>query len=65
MKVTLNGQSAELPEGARVSDAIAHLAPTPPFAVAVNLQFVPQSAWASQPLRAGDQIEIIAPVTGG
>ncbi|QXL85519.1 sulfur carrier protein ThiS [Comamonas sp. NLF-1-9] len=65
MKVLLNGQSAELPEGALVSDAIAWLAPTPPFAVAVNLRFIPRSDWATQALQAGDQIEIIAPVTGG
>lgn len=65
MKVLLNGTAIELPEGATVADAIARLTPTPPFAVAVNLNFVPQPAHASHALHAGDRIEIIAPVTGG
>jgi len=31
----------------------------------VNLQFVPKTQYAATPLQAGDQIEIIAPITGG
>lgn len=65
MNVLINAVPTELPDGACVADAIALLAPAPPFAVAVNLAFVPQSAYASRPLKPGDQIEIIAPVTGG
>jgi sulfur carrier protein len=37
----------------------------PPFATALNLQFVPKTQYASTPLNVGDQIEIIAPITGG
>jgi len=48
-----------------VAHAITQLAPVPPFAVAVNLHFVPSSRYASERLHEGDQIEIIAPVTGG
>lgn len=65
MKVLINAVPTELPDDARVADAVALLAPAPPFAVAVNLAFVPQSAHARHALRPGDQIEIIAPVTGG
>ena len=65
MKVYLNEIAVELPDGATVADAVAHLAPAPPFAVAVNLAFVPQPAYAGHALHAGDHIEIIAPVTGG
>ncbi|MCZ2103698.1 MAG: sulfur carrier protein ThiS [Comamonadaceae bacterium] len=65
MKILLNDTPVELPEGATVADAIAHLAPAPPFAVAVNLNFIPQPAHASHALHAGDRVEIIAPVTGG
>jgi len=36
-----------------------------PFAVAVNTRFVPQSRYAEQLLQPGDEVEIIAPVTGG
>lgn len=48
-----------------MADAIALLAPRPPFAVAVNLQFIPQTRYAEQPLQDADQLEIISPVTGG
>lgn len=37
----------------------------PPFAVAVNTEFVPKSGYATRTLQAGDRLEIIAPVTGG
>lgn len=65
MKVYINTVATELAPGATVSDAMAQLAPTPPFAVAVNLTFVPQPAYATHVLQTNDHIEIIAPVTGG
>jgi len=65
MNILINQNATELPEGATVADAVTHLAPQPPFAVAVNTQFVPQSAHATHVLHGGDQVEIIAPVTGG
>ena len=65
MNVLINQTPAELPEGATVADAVARLAPKPPFAVAVNMQFIPNTRYAAQPLAEGDQVEIIAPVTGG
>ncbi|MBS0293294.1 MAG: sulfur carrier protein ThiS [Proteobacteria bacterium] len=65
MNILINQNSVELPEGATIADAVACLAPTPPFAVAVNLQFVPRAAYAAHLLQAGDSVEIIAPVTGG
>lgn len=65
MNVFINQTAVDLPAGATVADAVAHLNPRPPFAVAVNLQFVPGARYAAHALQAGDQIEIIAPVTGG
>lgn len=65
MKICINGTATELPDEATVAHAITQLAPVPPFAVAVNLHFVPPSSYASERLHEGDQIEIIAPVTGG
>ena len=65
MNVLINQTPTELPEGASVADAIALLAPRPPFAVAVNLQFIPQTRYAEQRLHPADQLEIISPVTGG
>ncbi len=65
MQVTINQKPHTLAEGATVADAVAALNPPPPFAVAVNLAFVPRTTYASRPLADGDAIEIIAPVTGG
>ena len=65
MHVLINQQPHELPEAATLADAIAALRPPPPFAAAVNRQFVPRPAYAQRQLRPGDEVEIIAPVTGG
>ena len=65
MNISINQVPHELPEGATVADAVAALNPPPPFAVALNLNFVPRTTYASRPLADGDTLEIIAPVTGG
>lgn len=63
--ITLNGQALALPEGATLADAAQISGVQPPFAAAVNLQFVPRTRYAQTPLQSGDQVELISPVTGG
>lgn len=69
MMIALNGHSTCLPDGASVADAVTHaqqaLGLQPPFAVALNLQFVPRAQYASTVLHDGDRLEIITPITGG
>ncbi len=65
MKIIINKQEHELPAGATVADAVAAIAAKPPFAVAVNTQFVPKAHYAQHALHEGDRVEIISPVTGG
>ena len=65
MKVLINKREHELAEGATLADAVAAIEAKPPFAAAVNTQFVPKTQYAQQRLNAGDSIEIISPVTGG
>lgn len=65
MNLTVNKVSLEVKQGASLSDLVLQVMPTPPFAVAVNMQFVPKSAYASTALCEGDSIEVIRPVTGG
>ena len=65
IEVQINQNGYQLPQGARLSDAIAAAQIEPPFAAAVNLQFVPKSQHALHVLQHGDQIELIAPITGG
>jgi sulfur carrier protein len=65
MKVSINSQVYELPPLATLPDAIALTQATPPFAVAINMQFVPSGHYAQTRLQDGDKIDIIRPVTGG
>lgn len=65
MKISINQVQHELPELATLADAVARIQARPPFAAAVNLQFVPNSQYHSKQLQAHDRIDIIAPVTGG
>ncbi len=63
--ILINDKPYALPERALLTDAIAALGATPPFAVAVNREFVPRSAYATRALQPGDRVEVIRPVTGG
>lgn len=65
MQVFINKTSYEVPPGATLADAVAKLAPKPPFAAAVNMQFVPNTQYTQRTIEAGDRIDIIFPVTGG
>ena len=65
MRVILNQVEYELPNQSMVSDALALINAKPPYAVAVNLNFVPKAKHAEFVLNENDQIEVIAPVTGG
>ena len=63
--VLINQQSHQLPTGATLADAIAQVGIQPPFAAAVNLEFVPRGQYAQRLLKSGDRVELIAPITGG
>ncbi|MFM1818198.1 MAG: hypothetical protein RL364_1058 [Pseudomonadota bacterium] len=65
LTVTLNANSLRLPAGASLADAVKVSGVTPPFAAAVNLEFVPKSQYATHLLNSGDRIELISPITGG
>jgi len=65
MKVIINKQEHELPAGATLADAVSAVEARPPFAAAVNTQFVPKTQYAQHALKDGDRVEIISPVTGG
>ena len=65
MRVIVNQQVRELAPASKVSDLLTVLDAKPPYAVAVNLQFVPKSQYAEYVLQDNDSVEIISPVTGG
>lgn len=65
LSVLINDQPHTLPSGACLRDAVAALGIRPPFAAAVNLQFVPRNRYDEHRLQDGDRVELIAPITGG
>jgi sulfur carrier protein len=65
MRILANQIPRDLPSNSRITDLLTMLEARPPYAVAVNLQFVPRTRHAEYILHENDQVEIIAPVTGG
>jgi sulfur carrier protein len=65
IQVRINQTTHTLPQGATLADAVTAVGIQPPFAAAVNLQFVPRGQYAQHALVNQDQIELIAPITGG
>jgi len=65
MRILANQIPRELPANSRITDLLTMIEAKPPYAVAVNLQFVPKMRHADYILQDNDQVEIIAPVTGG
>ena len=66
MRLSVNGEAAEVDEGATVADVVAgRTAELRRVAVAVNGEVVPRSAWASVPLAAGDAVEVLTAAAGG
>lgn len=66
MRLTVNGDSRELPDGATVSALIAHLGvPERKVAVERNLEIVPKSQYGQTRLSDGDRIEIVHIIGGG
>ncbi len=65
MKVLVNQTLFHLNDGATLADALAAAPVPPPFAAALNRQFVPKTNYGKTPLTEGDQIDLIAPVVGG
>ncbi|MCF2972542.1 sulfur carrier protein ThiS [Synechococcus sp. Nb3U1] len=65
MRVLINQKPCELPDGITLAEAVALIEVSNPFAVAVNLNFVPRTQYAQTALQEGDQLEIITPAAGG
>ena len=65
LQVLINQAPHTLPQGATLADAVVLAGIQPPFAAAVNLQFVPRGQYAQHALRDHDKIELISPITGG
>ncbi|MCW2666390.1 MAG: thiS [Frankiales bacterium] len=66
MRLTVNGEPAELPEGTTVADLVAARAEDHRrVAVAVGSAVVPRSRWAGTVLTQDDVVEVLVAVAGG
>ena len=66
MKITLNGESRDLPEAATVAEMLDLLGyGARRVAVELNRSVVPKSLHATQALAEGDRVEIIQAIGGG
>ena len=68
MRVILNGDERELPEGANVEAAVAAsgaLGRARGLAAAVDGEVVPRGEWGGTPLREGQRVEVLQAVQGG
>ena len=68
MRIWLNGQERELPDGANVGDVIAIMAAPLDgrgIAVAVDGEVVPRADWEHTELGTGQRVEVVQAVQGG
>jgi sulfur carrier protein len=65
MDIQINQKPLSLPDGATVADALAAFGARPPFAVALNGDFVARTQHAARALQAGDRLDVVHPVAGG
>jgi sulfur carrier protein len=68
LKLTVNGESLELPDGATVGDLVERAGPPGRdrgIAVAVGAEVVPRSEWDNTVLSDGQRIELLAAMQGG
>ena len=66
MRIQLNGEAFELPDGETVSGLIERLDLTGRrVAVELNLDIVPRSQHDSTQLAEGDQVEVVHAIGGG
>lgn len=66
MRLTVNGETVELPDGTTVAELVASRAEEHRrVAVAVNADVAPRSTWPSAVLHDGDAVEVLVAVAGG
>ena len=66
MRIQLNGESFELPDGQTVADLISRLdLAGHRVAVELNLDIVPRSQHAATVLSEGDRVEVVHAIGGG
>ena len=66
MKVFINGETREIPDGLKLDGVVTHLSlPERRMAIEVNRQVVRRQDWENLKIAAEDKIEIVHFVGGG
>jgi sulfur carrier protein len=68
IRVTLNGEPRELPEGSTLADALAAAgapAAARGYALVLDGAVVPRSSWSQTAVAPGARIEVVVAVAGG
>ncbi|NBC20704.1 MAG: sulfur carrier protein ThiS [Alphaproteobacteria bacterium] len=66
MKILLNGETRNVPEGMNLAQLVAEISDDPRgIAIERNLEIVPKSEHAETVLQEGDRLEIVQFVGGG
>jgi len=65
MDIQINQKPLALPDGATVADALAAYGARPPYAVALNGDFVARAQHGARTLQTGDRLDVVSPVAGG
>jgi sulfur carrier protein len=66
MRVLVNGEPMELPEGLSVEALLEQLKVKREYtAVALNREITPKTQYADTRLKDGDKVEIVRPMGGG
>lgn len=64
MNISINGEPFTT-EHTRLEQVITDFGATPPFAIAVNGDFVPKSTYPECVISEGDLVDIVSPIFGG
>ncbi len=66
MKISVNGEVRSIPQAMGVDQLLEHLGYQPKaVAVAINMEFIPSTAYTNTQLHESDEVEILAPMSGG
>ena len=66
MRVLVNGEPMEVPDGVSVDALLEHLKVKREYtAVALNREITPKARYADTRLKDGDKVEIVRPMGGG
>lgn len=65
MRITVNGEPLDVPDGLTLASLVEHLGLVGPVAVEQNREVVPRAEHAQRRVAAGDALELVHFVGGG